>query len=366
MNPLRSVGARLTLALALLVAGALGVVYAIVVPSLEHNLDRRQGHAASQGRAGRGAPAAGLDRIAGLAVHAGHPRHSANARIVVYQVLTASPLSLTVFQDSNPVSSKDVQNDPVAQQAFVTGKLATGTVSRNEARYAEAAMPLGRAGNYVMLLTAPLHDSLGNVDLVQRRVLVAGLLALVAALLLGYGARDGVRAADPAARAGGRADRGRRLRRAGRRERQRRARRARRRVRADACPARPARRRPARVHRERLARAQDTDLLARRVPRAARRRGAGRADPARVPRDDARPGRPPLEAHGRPARPLTAGRGPAARRAGARGHGADRAGPRGRVRSGRAARAATRSRRCPRARRSRSPTSSVRSRSAGS
>ena len=188
MNPLRSVGARLTLALALLVAGALGVVYAIVVPSLEHNL---VGAKVKQLRTA--APAVGHQlpsstsspdwpyTLSTLAT-------SANARIVVYQVLTANPLSLTVFQDSNLVSSKDVQNDPIAVKAFLTGKAATGTVNRNEARYAEAAIPLDRAGNYVMLLTAPLHDSLGNVNLVQRRVLAAGLLALIAALLLGYGA----------------------------------------------------------------------------------------------------------------------------------------------------------------------------------
>ena len=38
MNPLRSVGARLALALAVVVAGALALVYAIVVPSLQHRL----------------------------------------------------------------------------------------------------------------------------------------------------------------------------------------------------------------------------------------------------------------------------------------------------------------------------------------
>ncbi len=164
MNPFRSVGARLTLALALLVAGALGVVYAIVVPSLEHNL---VGAKVKQLRTA--APAVGHQlpsstaspdwpyTLATLAT-------SANARIVVYQVLSANPLSLTVFQDSNPVSSSDVQNDPIAVKAFLNGKAATGTVTRNEARYAEAAIPLDRSGNYVMLLTAPLHDSLGNVE----------------------------------------------------------------------------------------------------------------------------------------------------------------------------------------------------------
>src|SRR5205823_6755079 len=38
MNPLKSVGAKLSLALAVVVAGALGAVYLAVVPSLQRNL----------------------------------------------------------------------------------------------------------------------------------------------------------------------------------------------------------------------------------------------------------------------------------------------------------------------------------------
>ena len=186
MNPFRSVGARLTLALALLVAGALGVVYAIVVPSLERNLVgakitqlRKAAPAVWRQLPGPTGPLAlWPDSLESVSA-------SANARVTVFQVLSANPPSLSVFQDSNGVTSSDVQNDPIAQKAFVTQKLATGTVTRNEARWAEAALPFG---NYVLLLSAPLHDSLGNVSLVQRRVLAAGLLALVAALLIGYGA----------------------------------------------------------------------------------------------------------------------------------------------------------------------------------
>jgi signal transduction histidine kinase len=185
VNPLRSVGAKLTLALVVVVAGALGVVYAIVVPSLEHNLI---GAKVAQLRGAAPAVARQLPSPTAQALWPDKldtASASANARIVVYQALSSDPPSLSVFQDSNRVSSADVQNDPVAGAAFVTQRPATGTVGRDEARYAEAALPLG---NYVLLLSAPLHDSLGNVNLVQRRVLAAGLLALVAALLLGYGA----------------------------------------------------------------------------------------------------------------------------------------------------------------------------------
>jgi signal transduction histidine kinase len=47
------------------------------------------------------------------------------------------------------------------------------------------ARPLG---SYILLLSASLHDSLGNVHLVQRRLLLSGLLALAGVLLLGWGA----------------------------------------------------------------------------------------------------------------------------------------------------------------------------------
>ncbi len=186
MNPFRSVGARLTLALALLVAGALGVVYAVVVPSLERNLIgtkvtqlRHAAPAVSRQLPSPNAPpAAWADALETVSA-------SANARVTYFQVLTANPPSLTVFQDSNGVTSSDIQNDAIARKAFATQKPATGTVTRNEARWAEAALPVG---NYVLLLSAPLHDSLGNVNLVRRRVLAAGLLALLAALAIGYGA----------------------------------------------------------------------------------------------------------------------------------------------------------------------------------
>src|SRR5918911_79034 len=99
MNPLRSVGARLSLALAVVVAGALGAVYLFVVPPLE------------------------------------------------------------------------------AQH---------GTVSRGDERYAEVAEPLDDTG-YVLLLSAPLHDTLGSVHLVQHRLAIAGVAALLASLAVGFG-----------------------------------------------------------------------------------------------------------------------------------------------------------------------------------
>ena len=82
---------------------------------------------------------------------------------------------------------------------------------------------------------------------------------------------------------------------------------ARGRVRRHAAPARAARHGAQAVHRAGVARAAHADLLARRLPRAARGRGARRRDARAVPRAAARPGRAAAQALDRAARPLAAG-----------------------------------------------------------
>jgi signal transduction histidine kinase len=181
---LRSVGTKLTLALVLVVACALGVVYLIVVPSLQRNLVHAK---LAQLRESLPAVATEVDPTSlFLNDDLEQASAAANARVVVFRVLTYNPPSLDVWGDSRQARpSTDVENDPIALRAFVSAAETHGTVERNDASYAEVARPIG---GYVLLLSASLHDSLGNVNLVRHRVLIAGLLALAAALLLGFGA----------------------------------------------------------------------------------------------------------------------------------------------------------------------------------
>ena len=182
MRFFRSVGTRLTLALVLVVAGALGVVYVIVVPSLERNLVNAK---LSQLRRALPAVVSQLGSGPVLQDQLQVAAASANARVVVYEVLTYSPPRLQVFDDSRAgASSRDVENDPIAVAALSRGRETRGTTERAETRYAEVARPVGRD---VVLLSASLRDALANVQLVQRRVLAAGLLALAVALLVGVG-----------------------------------------------------------------------------------------------------------------------------------------------------------------------------------
>jgi signal transduction histidine kinase len=172
---LRSVGAQLSLALLAIVAAGLVLVYLIVVPSLEDRL--------VDGK---------LDQLVSAAENVAREYRttqfrrdvledaetSTNARVLVYG-------SLGVQEDSRQeADSTPYEDDPVATEAFQTGQPTRGVVERQGETFAEAAQP---TEDVVVLLSASLRDQLETVDLVERRLLIAGILALLASVLIGYG-----------------------------------------------------------------------------------------------------------------------------------------------------------------------------------
>jgi signal transduction histidine kinase len=185
----RSVGTRLSLALAGVVALALGLVYLIVVPSLRQRLVDAKLHELQ----------AALPQISLRVGQAGFAlpdvletaSASANARVVVYSILTPAigdrHAVLTIYADSHNVTSLDAHNDAIAIEAADRFAPVSGTVRHGESEYAEVAAPVSPFG-HVLLLSASLHDALANVETVKRRVLEAGLLALALAIAVGYGA----------------------------------------------------------------------------------------------------------------------------------------------------------------------------------
>jgi signal transduction histidine kinase len=181
MNPLRSVGARLGLGLAIVVAAALGLVHLIVVPSLKQNLID-----AKLDQLREAVPLVARDLIlsdlSSLDDTLQSAAASTDARVVYFTRLSRK--RLIVFADSNPLTAADVQGDPIALRAHLRSDLETGTIKSGGKRFAEAAYSV--AGEYVILLRAPLRDTLQTVDLVRRRLLIAGLIALAAALAVGY------------------------------------------------------------------------------------------------------------------------------------------------------------------------------------
>ena len=177
---IRGIRLRLALALLLVVAGALGVVYLIVVPSLEAEL-----------------VSAKLDQLEedaqtvaiGFAIEFDRPQEYADvasaavqARVVIYSVAADR---LFIQADSRTTSSLDVERDPVALQAAATGRLQRDTLEREGHRFAEVAVIEGQTGS-VILLSDSLADPLSSLAVVERRLLVAGLIGLLFAAIVGY------------------------------------------------------------------------------------------------------------------------------------------------------------------------------------
>lgn len=190
MNPFRSVGARLSLALVGVVALALGLVYLIVVPSLRQRLvDAKLNQLRDVMPAvSRTVPQSSFDDWPGFLETASE---AADARVSYFSIVTPAtakgPASLQLLEDSRNVNSGDIADDPIAQRAAARFMTVSGTVQRGDIRYAEVAAPVSPLG-HILLLSASLHDSLANVHTVQRRLLEAGVLALLLALAVGYGA----------------------------------------------------------------------------------------------------------------------------------------------------------------------------------
>jgi signal transduction histidine kinase len=181
VNQLRHPGLSVKLGLVLLgiVAGALGIVYAAVVPRLEDRLiaDRLQ-------ELERNAEpvAVQFSKTSPAQYDAWASSFQANlgARIVLFD--TSGGGTLVTVGDSNRVNSEDVRNDPVAVAAAQAGALRTGQVDRDGAR-AEVALPVDE--NTVVLLSASLRDTLASVRLVQRTLLLSGIAALFIAWFAG-------------------------------------------------------------------------------------------------------------------------------------------------------------------------------------
>ncbi len=177
---LRGIRLRLALALVAVVAGSLGVVYLIVVPSLETELvnaklDQLEEDARTVAR--------------NYATQVGSEQEFAEqaasvfqARVVVYSILQNQPF---VFGDSNTAASLDVARDPVAREATRSRALMRGTVERRGRRFAEVAIPLENEG-VVILLSDSLADPLSSLKLIERRLLFAGLIGLLFAGVVGY------------------------------------------------------------------------------------------------------------------------------------------------------------------------------------
>ena len=183
MIHLRSVGARLSLALLVVVAGALAIVYGALVPTLERNLvDARVDQVRSAALSLR-------DRVPGdqsqWQIFVENNARSADARVLIVDALFGAPTPLALVVADSHGNAPRLSNT-FAVRAASSGELRSGRIEDGGREFAEAAVPIFPDGE-VLVVRAPLAATLGNVDLVRRRLLVAGVAALVVSLLVGYG-----------------------------------------------------------------------------------------------------------------------------------------------------------------------------------
>jgi len=187
---LKTVGARLSLALLVVVAIVLAFVYLVVVPSLE---DRLVGSRQDQVDAVASQVAEQWPSLKpsltpkDLATRYAAATHN---RVTIFVIDSQSPLSLSNIADEGAGGSvAAIDNDPVARRSASGLTAARGVVTRGDLQYAEAARPTPE-GKHIVLVSNSIEDSLGSVSLVKHRLLISALFALGAALLLGYlGAR---------------------------------------------------------------------------------------------------------------------------------------------------------------------------------
>ena len=181
----QSVGAQLSLALLLVVAIALGIVYLTVVPSLRNRVVSTRSVQVEK-IAAKLRPDVDDISVLDSEFVASKSEENGNVRVALLNRLSPHAL-VEPQQDSSPVSSDTLQGDRVATRALESGEARHGTVSHGDVTYAEAAVPV-LGGDYVLLVRAPVE--LGSIRLVEKRVLLSAGAGLLVALLLGYlGAR---------------------------------------------------------------------------------------------------------------------------------------------------------------------------------
>jgi two-component system OmpR family sensor kinase len=179
--PLLSLSIKAGLALFLVVAGALAIVYAAVVPQLEDRLVDAKVRELETAVQVAARPMRGTDAL-GTQQAATGQGEALGVRVTVLQRLTDNQLQN--LADSRFFAVGDLSNDSIALQAANTGLAASGRVERDGAPYAEAALPID--GNRIVLVSAPLDDALANVNVVRRSLLIAGGASLAISWLVGY------------------------------------------------------------------------------------------------------------------------------------------------------------------------------------
>jgi two-component system OmpR family sensor kinase len=189
---LGSVRNRLAVLFFVITAAAVGFIYLYVVPQLRSNLtaqklQRLEQVATSEGvrldRAmRRGESQAQVRRLVRSAAQ------RADARVTVLGIASTSSESDFVVADSEFERTAIVPTYPAATAAVSSGRPASAIERIAGERTGEIAIPLSVNGRprWVAVSSTPLADVEDTVALIRRQILIAGSIALLAALAAGW------------------------------------------------------------------------------------------------------------------------------------------------------------------------------------
>src|SRR3954454_23948279 len=192
-GPVLSIANRLAMLFGAITLGVIALIYVYVVPPLESSLrNQRLDSLAVTAKQSVGQVRSdvvnGVDvRVLNRDVSAASDAANTRVTLLIINHLPTGLQAIPTFDSKSEVEIRDLQF-AVAIEAAQTGKVATGYESGDEGRLAEAAIPIRykkRVGQ-VAVFSVPLSDVEQNVALIRRRILAAGAIALIAALLAGY------------------------------------------------------------------------------------------------------------------------------------------------------------------------------------
>jgi signal transduction histidine kinase len=191
MNSVRN---RLALLFFVITAAAVGFIYLYVVPQLRSSLTAEKLRRLEQVTTERSRRLeAALDRRisqARLRALLSEIDQRVGARVTLLGVRDqgAGPEPQFVIADSELERSAVAANYPAAAAAALTGELASAVEGVGSERIGETAVALGDRGvpDWVAVFSVDLADVDDNVALIRRQILIAGAIALVAALGAGY------------------------------------------------------------------------------------------------------------------------------------------------------------------------------------
>jgi signal transduction histidine kinase len=189
---LGSVRNRLAVLFFVITAAAVGFIYLYVVPQLRSNLTAQKLQRLEQVAS---AEAARLDRAMQQGVPQSQVRRlvkgaaqRADARVTVLGIPPGSSGSDFVIADSELERTATLPAYPAATAAVTGGRSSSAIEDIAGERTGETAIPLSDGGEpkWVVVMSTPLADVDDTVALIRRQILIAGGIALLAALAAGW------------------------------------------------------------------------------------------------------------------------------------------------------------------------------------